>query len=147
MKKIFFVMLAFSMVMASCKSSGGSVKGDNAMENVGRRPMGMWKAMEWTSNDRIEKDKNIVVVDVPAAKNTVELNCTNYNRFWLSSINGKGIAETQRETMSGEFFSIKCLGNQLLVSFEGNAAAERTLDVTIQSGDVFSKIKFVQKAE
>ena len=135
------------MVMVSCKSSSGSVKEKDAMENVGRTPMGVWKAMEWTSSDKIEKQNNIVLVEVPAAKNTVELSCTNYNRFWISSVDGKGIAETQREVMKGEFFNISCMGNQLLVSFEGNTSAERSVDVTIQAGDIFSKIKFVQKAE
>lgn len=145
MKKIFFALLALSMTFVSCKSSGSSVKEDNSMENVARKPMGAWKAMEWTSSDKIEKDGATTVVDVPGVKNNVELNCTNYNRFWISTIDGKTIS--QKESFKGEFFEVKCEGNSLLVSFDANTAAERSFDIMIQSGDVFSKIKFVQKAE
>ena len=146
MKKMFFALLALSMCFVSCKSSGGSVKEDNAMQ-IERKPMGMWKAMEWTSSDRLEKDNSVVKVEVPAAKNTVELNCTNYNRFWISSVNGKGMAKSDFESYKGEYFDVKCEGNKLLVSFDENTVSERVLDLTIQAGDVFSRIQFNQKAE
>ena len=146
MKKIFFALMALSMCFVSCKSSDGSVKKDSAMQ-IERKPVGVWKAMEWTSSDKIEKDKSVIKVEVPAVKNTVELNCTNYNRFWISTVNGKGIEKTAIESYKGEFFEIKCEGNRLLVSFDANTAAERAIDLTIQSGDIFSHLQFNQKAE
>lgn len=147
MKKIFFALLALSMCFVSCKSSGGSVnKEDNAMQ-IERKPIGVWKAMEWTSSDRIEKENSVVKVNVPAAKNTVELNCKTYSNFWISSVNGESVANSDNKSFKGEFFEIKCEGNKLLVSFDANTIADRTLDLTIQGGDIFSKLNFNQKAE
>ena len=146
MKKLFFALLACSLVFVSCKSSGGSVKDGNDMENVGRRPMGVWKAMEWTSNDKIEVDKSVVKVEVPAAKNTVELTCNNYNRFWISSVSKKGVAENEKFAYKGEYYSVRCDGNKLYVTFEANTAAERTVDIQIQAGDIFSRLQSNQKA-
>ena len=147
MKKLIFAMFALGLVMVSCKSSSGTVKGKDKMENVNRRPMGVWKAMEWSSSDKIETGNGVVKVEVPAAKNMVELDCTNYNRFWLSSVNGKGVATAQKESYKGEFFEISCIGNKLMVSFDANSSAERSVVIDIQSGDIFSKITLTQKAE
>ena len=147
MKKIMFALLALGMTLVSCKSSNGSAKGDNSMEQVARKPMGMWKAMEWTSSSKMEKKDAVYVVNVPADKNNVELNCSNYNSFWLSSVNERGITADNKDAFDGEFFNVKCLGNKLLVAFDTKASTERSFYVTVQAGDVFSRIKFVQKAK
>lgn len=147
MKKILFAMLALGMSFVSCKSSSGSANGNNGMEQTVRKPMGAWKAMEWTSSDKIEKQGGVIVVEVPAIKNNVELNCTNYDRFWISTVDSKGIDNAKKESYKGDFYEIKCEGNSLSVSFDANNAAERSFNVMIQSGDVFSRIQFVQKGE
>ncbi len=145
MNKLFFALLGMSMVFVSCKSSDGGVKENNGMVQVQNKPLGMWKSMEWKSSDNLKKEGIYYIAEVPADKKTISVSCTNYNRFWISSVNGNGV--TDKNVFNGDYYTVKCEGNVLTVSFDANNSEERTFNITIQSGDVFSRLKFVQKGK
>lgn len=129
MKHILFVIAAAAALLCSCSLKDGD-----------------WEKMKWSS-DIGKFDRNDIAV--PAGGATCTFTCTNYHKFWISSVSedGRHLEESNDDPLNsdGGWFSVHIGGDTMTVAISPNDTPhDRTLKVEVTAGDIFSTFTFNQ---
>lgn len=116
-------------------------------------PMGEWDLMKWNYEGSALKTKPKKVFNVPKEGHTYQFKCTNYNRFWLSSIEEKANNEVKRHdqnddihNINGDWSNAKADEKVLTITIAPNMSdAKRYTEVAVTAGDVFDYFYFEQE--
>lgn len=109
-------------------------------------PDGKWGPMKWSGIPSAMKDGQLTV---PAEGGSFVFSSTNYGSFWIAGIqiNDAYIDLSSNYLVEGDWFTVKVVGNQLLIDISRNDTGRpRSLTVIPQAGDAFGQFGFIQEA-
>ena len=144
MKKILLMMFAVMLTLCSCS------KEDKDSTSVGDCDTMVVSIENAVFDSSSKEDK---VINVPCEGNSFTLKVTNYEDWWIYSINVKeaptvnykGIEVKDSRNVTSDWGGVKIVSNQAQCNISANASAQpRTIKLEMTAGDVFETIYIVQ---
>jgi hypothetical protein len=108
--------------------------------------------MQWETYDNGQK-VDVTAYSVPAEGGTYNFACTNYLSYWIASVQEDDNAllfpdkcfSDEADSCTGLWSNVLVQNNNLIVTIVANDTDQsRTLYVTIEAGDAFSRFVFTQ---
>lgn len=112
-----------------------------------------WESMKWKSEvfGYLTKDGK-KYIHVPKYGDRCIFTCTNYNRFWVSSVaiteDGSTVIHYEnpddRRIFKDKTIYVEIESNKMKVYFPPSCAKDRMFEVVVTAGDIFHTFRFMQ---
>lgn len=144
MKKVLLMMFAVMMTLCSCSK-----------EDKDSTSVGDWEEMVVSvENAKFDTSSaDCKIVNIPSDENDFTLKVTNYDDWWIQSVNiketstniYKAVKVKDRHDVTCDWGSVNVVSNQARCYISANTSVEsRTIKLEMTAGDVFETIYIVQ---